>query len=40
MAQDNNEDKKSNLPFYFFVGVFSLGFLVGLVYIMYAMFFS
>ena len=40
MAQDNKEDNKSNIPFYFFVGVFSIGFLVGLVYIMYAMFFS
>ncbi len=34
----NNNEKKSNLPFYFFVGVFSLGFLIGLSYIIYAMF--
>jgi hypothetical protein len=40
MEPDNKEDKKSNMPFYFFVGVFSVGFIIGLVYIIYAMFFS
>jgi hypothetical protein len=40
MELKNEEEKKTNIPFYFFVGVFSLGFLIGLVYIIYAMFFS
>ena len=40
MDSDNKEEKNSNIPFYFFVGVFSLGFAIGLVYIIYAMFFS
>lgn len=40
MEPDNKEDKKSNIPFYFFVSIFSVGFLIGLVYIVYAMFFS
>ncbi len=39
MEQNNQEEKKSNLPFYFFAGVFSLGLLIGLVYIIYGMFF-
>ncbi len=39
METKNNVESKSNFAFYFFVGVFSLGFLIGLVYIIYAMFF-
>lgn len=39
MDTNKKEEKKSNIPFYFFVGVFSLGFFVGLIYIVYAMFF-
>jgi hypothetical protein len=40
MDNKNNEEKQSdNIPFYFFVSVFSIGFLVGLVYIIYALFF-
>lgn len=39
MAANNEEEKKSNVAFYFFIGVFSLGFLIGLIYIVYAMFF-
>jgi hypothetical protein len=40
MNSDNEEKKNSNMPFYFFVGVFSVGAIIGLVYLIYAMFFS
>jgi hypothetical protein len=38
-SKENEEKKSHNIPFYFFVSVFSIGFFIGLVYIIYALFF-